>query len=65
MKFEVMNVKCESCANLIKNALSDEFGEISVDVANKSVSLDIKESEVDKFKNEMQDLGFSVASRIN
>lgn len=65
-KFEVANINCQNCANTIKGALEDEFGEISVDLSQepKIVSADIKDSEVDKFKNELEDLGFSVIKEL-
>ena len=31
-KFKVANIHCENCANTIKNALEDEYGEIKVDL---------------------------------
>lgn len=58
MKFKVENMHCQKCADTIKNALSDEFGEIKTDLENKIVSVKIKEDDVKKFQNEMSDLGF-------
>ena len=58
MKFKVENMHCQKCANTIKNASSDEFGEIKTDLENKIVSVKIKEEDVRKFQNEMSDLGF-------
>lgn len=58
MKFKVENMHCQKCADTIKNALSDEFGEIKTDLENKIVSVKIKEDNVQKFQNEMSDLGF-------
>ncbi len=58
MKFKVENMHCQKCADTIKNALSDEFGEIKTDLENKIVSVKIKEDDVQKFQNEMIDLGF-------
>lgn len=31
-KFKVLNIKCGGCANSVKKALKDEFGEIEVDL---------------------------------
>ncbi|WP_443101027.1 heavy-metal-associated domain-containing protein [Campylobacter sp. VBCF_03 NA9] len=59
MKFSAPNIMCNGCANTIKKALSDEFGEISVDVENKVVSVNLSVDEVEKFLSEMDDLGFS------
>lgn len=58
MKFKVKNMHCQKCADTIKNALSDEFGKIKTDLENKIVSVKIKEEDVQKFQNEMSDLGF-------
>ena len=58
MKFKVENMHCQKCADTIENALSDEFGEIKTDLENKIVSVKIKEDNVQKFQNEMSDLGF-------
>jgi heavy metal-associated domain protein len=67
IKFRVANIHCENCANTIKNALEDEFGEIKVDlsVEPRVISADITEDLVEKFKTELDELGFSVIERIN
>ena len=64
--FEVNNVHCQNCANTIKNALEDAFGEIKVDLSKepRQVSLDIKDGDVEKFKSEMADLGFDVIKEL-
>ncbi|WP_442867897.1 MULTISPECIES: heavy-metal-associated domain-containing protein [unclassified Campylobacter] len=59
MKFSAPKIMCNGCANTIKNALAEEFGEISVDVENKVVSVNLSVDEVEKFLSEMDDLGFS------
>lgn len=67
IKFRVANIHCENCANTIKNALEDEFGEIKVDlsVEPRVISADIAEDLVEKFRTELDELGFSVIERIN
>lgn len=67
IKFRVANIHCENCANTIKNALEDEFGEIKVDlnVEPRVISADIAEDSVEKFKTELDELGFGVIERIN
>ena len=67
IKFRVANIYCENCVNTIKNALEDEFGEIKVDlsVEPRVVGADITEDLVEKFKTELDELGFSVMERIN
>ena len=58
IKFSAPKIMCSGCANTIKNALSDEFGEIGVDVENKIVSVNLSVDEIEKFLSEMDDLGF-------
>lgn len=61
--FKSENIKCINCANMIKNSLEEEFGEIQVnlDATPKEVSVEIKdEAQEAKFKEEMSDLGFDV-----
>ena len=67
IKFKVANIHCENCANTIKNALEGEFGEIKVDlsVEPRVISADIAEDVVEKFRTELDELGFSVIERIN
>ena len=57
--FEANNIHCQNCANTIKNALEDDFGKIEVDL-----SKDIKDSDVEKFKSEMADLGFDIIKEL-
>lgn len=66
MTFEANNINCEHCANTIKNALKDDFGEISVDlnVTPRRVSLEIDESRIQAFKDAMDELGFSVINEV-
>ena len=49
-KFRIKNVECQGCAKTIKNALSDEFGEIFVDVGAAEISLEIDENNLAKFR---------------
>ena len=64
--FEANNIHCQNCANTIKNALEDDFGEIKVDLSKepRQVSVDIKVGDVEKFKSEMADLGFDVIQEL-
>lgn len=65
-KFEVANINCINCANTIKGALEDEFGEIIVDLEQnpRVLSVNIDDTQVDRFKNELEDLGFSVIKEL-
>ncbi|EAL5039184.1 heavy-metal-associated domain-containing protein [Campylobacter jejuni] len=64
MKFKVKNVNCMNCVNLIKNSLEDEFGNIEVDLEQKSLSLNLEENQVSNFTKEFQDLGFEIVERL-
>ena len=65
VKFKVQNIHCENCARTIKNALKEDFGEIEVDVASGVVSLSLDPRDEAKFKEEMDDLGFSVVEKLS
>lgn len=60
------DITCQSCANLIKASLEDQYTsiEINLEASPKeiSVELDSKEQET-SFKQEMQELGFSITPR--
>ncbi len=65
-KFEVENVKCENCANLIKNSLKGDFGEIAVDMSvnPRTISLNIDESRLSELKEALKELNFSVIKEL-
>lgn len=65
-KFEVENVNCERCANTIKSSLEDDFGHIDVDLNSnpRIVSCDLADEDVNKFKNELNNLGFTVIKEL-
>ncbi len=65
-KFAVENVKCQNCANLIKNSLSDEFGAVEVDLSTQPrvVSVDIDEGQIPALKNALKELNFSVIKEL-
>ena len=61
--FKANNISCINCANLIKGSLEDDFGEIVVnlDVKPREVTVEIKDDSSEaKFKEEMNELGYSV-----
>ena len=63
-KFRIKNVECQGCEKTIINALSDEFGEIYVDVGAAEISLEIDEKNLAKFREELDDLGFILEDEI-
>ena len=61
--FKANNISCINCADLIKGSLEDDFGEIVVnlDVKPREVTVEIKDDSSEaKFKEEMNELGYSV-----
>ena len=62
-EFKLLNIKCDGCANSLKKALIDDFGEIDVDldVMPRVVSLDIDDSDIDKFREVVKKLGYPFA----
>lgn len=67
MKLEVKNINCQSCVNLIKNSLEDEFGNIIIDLTSepKILTIDINSDEIKaKFIDELNELGFEVIKEL-
>lgn len=64
--FKVNNIHCSGCANRIKNAFEDEFSdiEINLNVEPKIVSLNIKDEQIQKFKDDLNDLGFEFIEEV-
>lgn len=62
MRFEVANVKCENCVNLIKNSLQDEFGAIEIDLSKEPriLNIDLKKEQKKAFENALAELGFNI-----
>jgi len=61
--YKAQNINCINCANLIKNSLEDEFGEITVNLETepKEVTVEITaEKSEGHFINEMADIGFDI-----
>ncbi|MCV3548166.1 heavy metal transport/detoxification protein [Campylobacter sp. CNRCH_2013_0671h] len=58
MIIKTKNINCQSCVNLIKVSLEDEFGAMQISVKNKSIEIDLKAEQVEEFKKQLQDLGF-------
>ncbi|EAH6292103.1 heavy-metal-associated domain-containing protein [Campylobacter lari] len=60
MIIKTKNINCQSCVNLIKASLEDEFGTMQINVENKSIEIDLKAGQVEEFKKQLQDLGFEI-----
>jgi len=61
--FEVLNIKCGGCANTVKKALLEKFGEVEVDleVMPRKITLDIEDDKVDDLKQKLKSLGYPFA----
>lgn len=60
MQIKTKNINCQSCVNLIKASLEDEFGTMQINVETKSIEIDLKTEQVEEFKKQLQDLGFEI-----
>ncbi len=62
--FEVENVKCGGCANTLKKALLDDFGEVEVDLETMPRRITIEAEEVDeeKLKTKLRSIGYPLSS---
>lgn len=58
--FEILNVKCSGCANSVKKALRDEFGEVDVnlDVMPRQITLDIEENQIKSLRANCKFIGY-------
>lgn len=61
--FEVLNVKCEGCANTLKTKLTKEFGnmEVNLETMPRQITLDIEPEEIDKLRNMLKTMGYPLS----
>jgi|APHig6443717497_1056834.scaffolds.fasta_scaffold00243_41 copper chaperone CopZ len=60
--YEIQNIRCGGCANTITKALTAEFEGVTVDVASKTVTVELKdESEIAKGADMLKKLGYPLA----
>ncbi|SFV68639.1 Heavy metal transport/detoxification protein [hydrothermal vent metagenome] len=61
--FKVMNVKCGGCANTLKKALLEDFGEVSVDLEKepREISVEISEEKVLDLRHRLKSLGYPMS----
>ncbi|EAL3935126.1 heavy-metal-associated domain-containing protein [Campylobacter volucris] len=60
MQIKTKNINCQSCVNLIKASLEDEYGIMSIDVESKTIDIDLNPDQIQKFKDDLKDLGFEI-----
>ncbi|PHQ65072.1 MAG: heavy metal transporter [Sulfurimonas sp.] len=59
--FKALNIKCGGCANTVKEALREDFGEVKVNLEQspRVVSVIIKDEEHEQlFRKKMRSLGY-------
>ena len=61
--FQVENVKCGGCATTLKNKLSTEFGEISVnlDTLPREITLEINQEKIPTLRAALISLGYPMS----
>lgn len=61
--FAVINVKCGGCANTLKTALKDLFGEVAVnlDIDPREITLDVEEEDIPELREKLKKLGYPMA----
>jgi len=62
--FQVENVKCGGCANTLKKAFFEEFGEVEVnlEVMPREITLKIEENQIESLKTKLKALGYPLSS---
>ena len=62
--FQVENVKCGGCANTLKKAFFEEFGEVEVnlEVMPREITLKIEENQLESLKIKLKALGYPLSS---
>ncbi len=62
--FQVINVKCGGCASTLKEKLSEEFGEVEVNLEKepREITLDIKEENISNLGEALKKLGYPFAT---
>jgi copper chaperone len=57
--YEIQNIRCGGCANTITKALGEEFESVVVDVASKTVTVELKdEPQIAKGAELLKKLGY-------
>jgi copper chaperone len=61
--FQVENVKCSGCANTLKKALKDDFGEVEVDLEKfpREITLEIDDAALENLKLKLRSIGYPLS----
>ena len=62
--FEVQNVKCGGCANTLKKALKDDFGDVEVNLEKepREITLEIDDDKKENLKLKLRSLGYPLVT---
>lgn len=62
--FAVENVKCGGCANTLKKALKEDFGEVEVDLEKmpREITLELEDTKEEALKLKLRSLGYPLSS---
>ena len=62
--FLVQNVKCGGCANTLKKALKDDFGDIEVNLGKepREITLDVDDDKKENLKLKLRSLGYPLVT---
>lgn len=62
--FEVLNVKCGGCANTLIKSLSDDFGEVKVDLEcePRKITLNVEDDQMENLKLKLRSLGYPLTT---
>ncbi len=60
MQIKTKNINCQSCVNLIKASLEDDFGFMQIDIKNKTIDINLQVDQIQNFKNQLKNLGFEI-----
>ncbi|MDB2405406.1 heavy-metal-associated domain-containing protein [Arcobacteraceae bacterium] len=58
--YQVQNVKCGGCANTLKKALLEDFGEVEVNLEKepREITLEVPEDKKNNLKYKLRSLGY-------
>ncbi|MDD5405970.1 MAG: heavy metal transporter [Sulfurovaceae bacterium] len=61
--FEVLNVKCNGCANTLKTKLAKQFGNVEVNLESmpRQITLDIEPGQMDELRNVLKTIGYPLS----
>ena len=62
--FQVENVKCGGCANTLKKALLEDYGEVEVDLEKipREITLTLKDEDLENLKFKLRSLGYPLTN---